>query len=167
MLLPQEYLWNIRRSATKQHKRVERSPVINNPKLAEDEGDGERALSLHTHKKAILFCSQRELRHCGWRKSISSTQRVGEEKWEPWEALIIVMDLSRLCKTATSYVSAVYQIRGSICITFSPHLWLLGREISGGAGPLDFPEFDILMNRFSEEPQLNPHLPPKAKLPHN
>lgn len=46
LLLSQEYLWNIHQSATKQHRCVKHGPVINNPKLAEDEGDSERAQKL-------------------------------------------------------------------------------------------------------------------------
>lgn len=116
MLLPQEYLWNIHWCATKQHKCVKRSPVINNPKLAEDEGDSEWAMSLFTQK---LFCFALEQNSdTVGGENQSSQPREGErKKWEPWEALIIVMDLNQLCES--HFILYVYQIRNAFASHFA------------------------------------------------
>lgn len=98
--------------------------------------------------KAILFCSQTDLRRCGWRKInlVNLTQRREEARNENAERLIIVMDLSQLWDSHF------------ICLFIKSEMHLhniflhLEGTLEEGTPPTptpitDFQEFDILMNR--------------------
>lgn len=77
---------------------VKHSPVINNPRPAEKEGDGEWAMSLFI-QKLFCFALEQDSDTVGGENQSSQPGGIRQRrKWEPWEALIIVTDLSqRLC----------------------------------------------------------------------
>lgn len=108
--------------------------VINNPKLAEDEGDSEWAMSLLIQK---LFCSAlKQNSDTVGGENQSSQPR--EKNWEVWEALITVMDLSQLCEKPL-HTSAVLFIKSEM------HLHLVTlvaawkkKKMAKGTVPLDF-----------------------------
>lgn len=106
-------IYEISISATKQHRCVKHGPVINNPKLAEDEGDSERA------QKLFCFALKQNSDTVGEENQSSQPRESeGEKKWEPWEALIIVMDLSQLCESHFIHLHYLSNQK-CICITFS------------------------------------------------
>lgn len=99
-----------------------------------------------SHKSYSVLLSNRTQTLWVEKINLVNLEREREKKWEPWEALIIVMDLSQLCESHFVRLFCLSNHK-CICITFSCTCGCLEGKLVEETGPPDFQEFDILMNR--------------------